>query len=120
MGYWVYLVKHEVFQIKEMVDLNQAAHKGLWQYVSVHESMINEVAGNNSYNHIIAVMLEDSAIKVTIRPYIMAQVVGFKAFLRRYQFSNHDDTMSFVIRNPVLEWNIGPFTEPSRKDGAPG
>lgn len=121
MGYLVYLIKNEIFQIKEMVYMNQEAHKGLWHYVSAHESMVNEVVGNNYYNHTIAFMLEDSEIKETIRPYIMARIVDFEAFLAQYQFSDHDhdEALTFMVRDPVLEWNNGPFTVAFRKDGAP-
>lgn len=121
LGYLVYLLENDVFRIKEMVYLNQEAHKGLWNYVSAHESMVNEVYGNNYYNHAIAFMLEDSETKETIRPYIMARIVDFERFIRKYNFSDcdRDDAITFQLEDPFLEWNRGVFTVEFHKSGPP-
>ena len=65
-----------------------------------HEMCIRD---SNYYNHTIAFMLEDSEIKETIRPYIMARIVDFEAFLAQYQFSDHDhdDALTFIVQDPV-------------------
>lgn len=121
LGYLVYLLENDVFRIKEMVYLNQEAHKGLWNYVSAHESMVDEVYGCNYYNHAIAFMLEDSETKETIRPYIMARIVDFEQFIGKYNFSDCDrtDALTFQITDSLLEWNNGPFTVEFQKEGAP-
>ena len=63
---------------------------------------------------------KSSEIKETIRPYIMARIVDFEAFLAQYQFSDHDhdDALTFIVQDPVLEWNNGPFTVTFCRDGA--
>lgn len=121
LGYLVYLLENDVFRIKEMVYLNQEAHKGLWNYVGAHDSMVDEVYGCNYYNHAIAFMLEDSETKETIRPYIMARIVDVEQFLRGYDFSDcdRDAAVTFEIADSLLEWNNGPFTVEFRREGGP-
>ena len=43
LGYMVYIIKDDVMHIKEMIYLNREAKKGLWEYISAHYSMIDEV-----------------------------------------------------------------------------
>ncbi|MBN2642809.1 MAG: GNAT family N-acetyltransferase, partial [Victivallales bacterium] len=70
-GYMVYLLKDDTMYIKEMIYLNINAWRGLWKYISAHESMVYEVVGNNYFNEPMAFWLDDCDIKETIRPYIM-------------------------------------------------
>lgn len=67
-GYMVYLISSDIMHIKEMIYLNREAQLGLWEYIHAHDSMIDEVKGNNYYSEPIAFELEDSDIKETIRP----------------------------------------------------
>ena len=53
-GYLVYLLKREIFKIKEMVYLNDEARRGMWDYVTAHYSMVTEVSGCNYTNHSLA------------------------------------------------------------------
>jgi GNAT superfamily N-acetyltransferase len=70
-GYMVYLISSDVMHIKELIYLNREAQLGLWEYIHAHDSMIDEVRGNNYYSEPIAFELDDSDIKETIRPYAM-------------------------------------------------
>lgn len=112
LGYLVYLIENDVFHVKEMVYLNQEARKGLWGYIAAHESMINEVVGNNYNNHTVSFLFGDSDMKESIRPYIMARIVDFEGFLKQYNFENTDinETVTFQITDPVLAWNNRSFT----------
>ena len=111
-GYLVYYIANDVFRIKEMVTINQEARHGLWNYVSAHFSMIEKVVGNNYTNEPMAFLLEDSEIQEEIEPYIMARIVDFEEFIRKYPFdiiSIHDD-LHFVLEDPVMECNCGDFS----------
>lgn len=121
LGYLVYLIENDIFHIKEMVYLNQEARKGLWRYVAAHESMIDEVTGNNYYNHTIAFLFGDSDMKETIRPYIMARIVDFEQFIVHYNFSNIglNNAITFAVTDSLLEWNNRNFTIEFRKDSKP-
>lgn len=125
-GYMVYLIKDNIMYIKEMIYLNTKAWMGLWKYISAHESMVDEVIGNNYSNESIAFWLEDSDIKETIRPYIMGRIVDVVQFMEQYRFTNFQGGEEFAlrVRDPFLEWNNQPFTVQIDSDGlvraAPG
>lgn len=111
-GYLVYYIANDVFKIKELVYVNQEARHGLWNYISAHFSMIDKVVGINYTNEPMAFLLEDSEIQEEIEPYIMARIVDFEQFIRKYPFdiiSMHSD-LHFVITDPVMECNCGDFS----------
>ncbi|MDE2524259.1 MAG: GNAT family N-acetyltransferase [Methanocorpusculum sp.] len=105
-GYMVYLIKNGVMYVKEMIYLDRESKKGLWNYISAHESMITKVRGYHYFSEPIAFDLEDSDIKETIRPYIMGRIVDVEQFLEKYRF-NPDVHAEFTlnISDPILEWN---------------
>ena len=106
-GYMVYRIDQDIFYIKEMIHLNLEARNGLMRYIAAHDSMIDEVRGDNYHGKPIAFSLGDSEIKETIRPYIMGRIVDFEAFIQDYQFEADADgpVIEFDIRDPFLEWN---------------
>ena len=111
-GYLVYYIANDVFRIKELVYINQEARHGLWNYVSAHFSMIDKVVGTNYTNEPMAFLLEDSEIQEEIEPNVMARIVDFEAFIKKYPFdiiSIHDD-LHFIIHDPVMECNCGDFS----------
>ena len=111
-GYLVYYIANDVFRIKELVTINQEARHGLWNYISAHLSMIDKVVGSNYTNEPMAFLLEDSEIQEEIEPYIMARIVDFEEFIRKYPFdiiSIHDD-LHFIIDDPVMDCNGGDFS----------
>ena len=60
----------------------------------------------------MAFLLEDSEIQEEIEPNVMARIVDFEAFMKKYPFdiiSTHDD-LHFVIEDPVMECNCGDFS----------
>ena len=120
LGYVVYLMKKDLMQIKEMVCLNQEAWKGLWVFITAHDSMVDAVRGNNYSNNSIAFWLEDSDIEETIQPYMMARIVDFEQFIAQYQFINsgQNEKISFIITDPLLEWNNRTFTLEFEKNGS--
>ena len=118
-GYLVYYIANDVFRIKELVYLNQEARHGLWNYISAHYTMIEKVVGSHYTNEPMAFLLEDSEIQEEIEPYIMARIVDFEEFIKKYPFdiiSIHDD-LHFVIDDPVMECNCGDFSLRWDKEG---
>lgn len=110
-GYMVYLIKDSVMHIKEMVYLTMEAQKGLWDYISAHYSMIDEVRGNSYRNELMAFILEDGDITESIRPYFMARIVDIPMFLEHYRIDDDeaDVCFAFDIEDRFLEWNNGRF-----------
>ena len=109
-GYLFYWIAEDVFHMKEMIYLNQEARKGLWNFVTAHFSMVDEVRGNIYKNEPIAFILEDSEIIETIQPYFMARIVDVAEFLKEYPFETVTvEDFHFVVEDPMLEWNTGVF-----------
>ena len=107
LGYMVYLIKEDVMYIKEMIYLNRESQKGLWEYISAHYSMIDEVRGNTYQNELLAFYLEDGNITETIKPYIMGRIVDVEAFFMRYRCdpTEEDVCFRFEIEDNFLDWN---------------
>ena len=95
-----------------MVYLNQEGRHGLWNYISAHFSMVNEVRGANYTNEPLAFLLEDSEITEKIEPYFMARIVDLEKFLEKYPFVNTLSTnkLTFNVTDPMLDWNNGIFS----------
>ena len=106
-GYMVYLIKDDIMHIKEMIYLNHEAQLGLWEYIHAHDSMIDEVRGNNYFNEPIAFEMDDSDIKETIRPYIMGRIIDIEKFFEQYPCNAIDKHISiaFNITDSLLKWN---------------
>lgn len=107
MFYWI---AEDVFHIKEMFYLNQEARKGLWNFISSHFSMIDEVRGNGYTDEAIAFLIEESEIQETIEPYYMARIVDVAHFLEQFPFAGTAEPFHFVIKDPIASWNNGIFS----------
>ena len=112
LGYMVYLIKDDIMHIKDMIYLNREAQKGLWEYIHAHDSMIDEVRGNNYFNEPIAFDMDDSDIRESIRPYIMGRIVDVETFLEEYrcEYTEQPVRIRMDIKDEVLEWNNRSFT----------
>jgi predicted acetyltransferase len=110
-GSIVYNIENKVFYIKEMIYLNSEARDGLWNYISAHKSMVEEVKGANYTGEPLSFLLTDSRITETIRPYFMGRIVDLKPFMIQYPFRNVPDGMElyFCVTDPLAEWNTGTF-----------
>jgi predicted acetyltransferase len=111
-GYLLYWISEDVLHIKEMVYMNQEARIGLWNFIGAHFSMVSKVVGNIFMNEPLAFWLEDGDIKETISPYFMARIVCVKQFIAQYPFkaTGKDIQLTFMLEDPMLEWNQGIFT----------
>lgn len=98
-GYMVYLISSDIMHIKEMIYLNREAQLGLWEYIHAHDSMIDEVKGNNYYSEPIAFELEDSDIKETIRPYSMGRIIDVVQFMEHYACDPDEPDVCIRLRS---------------------
>ena len=111
-GYMVYSITDDSMYVKEMISLNLEAQKGLVKYIDAHDSMVDEIHGDNYLSEPIAFTLEDSDIKETVRPYIMGRIIDIETFLENYRFDTHANgiTLNLHITDPLLEWNNKAFS----------
>ena len=110
-GYMVYQIKADVMHVKEMVYLNMEAQRGLWDYISAHYSMIEEVRGYTYRSELMAFILEDGNVTETIRPYMMARIVDVEQFFVDYRTdgAEADVVFAFEVEDSFLEWNNRTF-----------
>lgn len=110
-GYIIYWISNEVFHIKDMIFNDESARTGLWNFVSAHFSMINQVEGDTYTDEPLAFLLEDASIRETISPYYMARIVDFSAFIAQYPFKPDvvDREWKFTLTDPILDCNQGTF-----------
>lgn len=116
-GFVIYWVEQDVFHIKEMIYLNMESRRGLWNFISAHFSMIDEVRGKIYKNEPLAFFLDDSEITETITPYYMARIVDVWAFLELFPFTSPKEPFHFIVSDPVAEWNNGTFCVAGQKNG---
>ena len=111
-GYMVYLINNDIMHIKEMIYLTHEAQRGLWEFIHAHDSMIDEVRGNNYYSESIAFELDDSDIKETIRPYSMGRIIDVAEFFGSYHCDPDEPEaiFCFEVEDWLLPWNNGKFT----------
>ena len=111
LGFLTYTIENEVFYVKEMIYLNLEAKHGLWNYISSHYSMINEVKGANYTGEPLGFLLEDSEIEETIEPYIMARIVDVREFMLWYPFAVMPEEFYIYLRiqDGMADWNCGDF-----------
>ena len=111
-GYMVYLINNDIMHIKEMIYLTHEAQRGLWEFIHAHDSMIDEVRGNNYYSESIAFELDDSDIKETIRPYSMGRIIDVAEFFESYKCDPDEPeaVFRFDVEDDLLPWNNRSFT----------
>lgn len=109
-GFILYSIENEVFNIKEILYNTQDARKGIWNFIVNHQTMINEVRGNQFLFEPIAFLLDDSEIEEVITPYFMARIVDVKAFLEKFPFLEVKQAITFQVEDPLLDFNTGLFT----------
>ena len=118
-GYVLYRIADEVFHVKDLIFVSEAARVGLWNFISAHFSMVSKVVGDMYIDEPLAFLLEDADIKETISPYFMARIVDLEQFIAQYPFKPDPETRSwtFALDDPLLAWNQGTFRVTIGPDG---
>ena len=118
-GYVIYWIANDVFHIKDMIFNNEDARAGLWNFVSAHFSMIDQVEGDTYTDEPLAFLLEDASIKEVISPYFMGRIVDFPQFVAEYPFKacGTEREWRFSMTDPILECNQGSFLLKIAPDG---
>ncbi|MUV37209.1 hypothetical protein JNUCC1_01015 [Lentibacillus sp. JNUCC-1] len=83
-GYLLYMVKENVLHVHEMVDCTLNARKLLFQFISDHDSMAEEVRITLPDNDHIRLLINDPSFQHKVEPNFMARIVDVLAFLEKY------------------------------------
>ncbi|EDZ93813.1 conserved hypothetical protein [Limnospira maxima CS-328] len=118
-GYVLYYIANDIFQIKDMIYLDEDGRRGLWNYISAHQSMVEKVIGWRYTNDPLAFLLDDSEITEEISPYYMARIIDVENLLKFYPFQPpvNATSLSFIVRDDLLNDNNGVFTVEWLDDG---
>ena len=118
-GYVIYWLADDVFHVKDMIFISEAARTGLWNFISAHLSMIDKVVGSTYTDEPLAFLLEDASITETISPYYMARIVDFSAFIAKFPFKPHpvEREWKFLLSDPIMECKRGVFYLKIDKEG---
>lgn len=119
-GYLIYWIENEIFHIKDMIFNNENARTGLWNFISAHFSMVEEVIGDIYTDEPLAFLLEDASIKETITPYFMGRIVDFENFIKDYPFkkASFEREWKFTLTDPIMSCNQASFLLKIEKDGS--
>lgn len=111
-GFILYHIYNDSFKMKELMYLDEDSRRGLWNYVSAHESMVDTVKGHSYINQPLAFLLDDGDIEESLSPYYMARIVDVAAFLTAFPFNPKSKVaaISFVVSDTTLDFNNGIFT----------
>ncbi|HEY0221748.1 MAG TPA: GNAT family N-acetyltransferase [Lactovum miscens] len=112
-GYLIYIVNgsdknQSTFSIQDFSynDLNSYQH--LLKFVCQHQSMYQIFEYNSSYpTAYLDVLKEPTAIKATIRPYMMARIVNLKEFISNYPFLKDFENIKLSVDDKILSENKG-------------
>ncbi|MDF2959985.1 MAG: family acetyltransferase [Paenibacillus sp.] len=121
-GYVHYQVKDQVCQIHELVSLHWEATKGLWRFISDHDSMIEKVKLSAPSDDRLPFLLDNPRIKQETVPYFMARIVDVKRFLEQFPFAEagtgEGTRLMLRVTDAQAAWNNGLFTVEVAADGS--
>lgn len=109
-GYILYRIENRKMFIKELIAVTSDAKEGLWQFISNHDSMVEEVHLTVAPDDQTMFFLDDPKVNQTIYPYFMARIVDVKNFLELYPFDiSQVSTVLFHVHDDFCPWNTGTY-----------
>jgi predicted acetyltransferase len=111
-GYIYYNIKNKEMNVHEFVFLNEHARKGLWKFISDHDSMLDKVHLKAPTNDRLPFLLSDPRIKQGLEPYTMARIVDVVPFLEQFTFTPglEKRKLELHITDAQASWNNGVFS----------
>jgi predicted acetyltransferase len=111
-GYIYYKVINKEMTVHELVFLNEQARKGLWKFISDHDSMLDRVLLKAPSNDKLPFLLSNPRIKQELEPYMMARIVDLVPFLEQYTFAAGLEKRKFELQitDAQASWNNGIFS----------
>jgi predicted acetyltransferase len=118
-GYLLYAIKEGFMKIHEFVYTDEESRRGLWQFVSHHDSAVNRVSFRAPIDDPFAFTLSEPAAGQEIHPDFMIRIVDAGSFLRQYRFlpAPEGETMTIGLSDEHAEWNRGVWEIARKQDG---
>ncbi|MBG9785240.1 GNAT family N-acetyltransferase [Shouchella lehensis] len=114
-AYMVYRFSESKWTTQEMIYYDQSALKALLHFVGQHDSMLDEATITVPGSSALHYFLPDPLTKATTKPYFMARIVDFQAFVETHPFLA-DGQFTIRIQDDFATWNNTIFAL-SIKDG---
>ncbi|TLS36951.1 GNAT family N-acetyltransferase [Pseudalkalibacillus caeni] len=108
-GYVLYKMKDQLLDVQEMVYMDELARRGLWNFISQHDSMANKVKMILPIDDQQPFLLKQPKIEQEIFPYFMGRIVDVNPFLEQYELNKTDEPLTLHIKDSFAEWNNGTF-----------
>lgn len=124
-GYMLYQINNREMAIHEFVSLSDQAWRGLWGFITQHDSMIDQVKLAAPADDRLPYLLDDPRIGQELVPYFMARIVDAERFVAQYRFAdagkllrNGDSRLLLDIQDRYAPWNEGMWLLVVRADGS--
>lgn len=111
-GYMLYTVKNEEMAIDELIALDEDARRGLWQFISHHDSMVMKVCLEAASDDLLPFWLPEPRIKQEVVPHFMGRIVDVAAFIAQYPFNaiGKVSNLTLNVDDPCAPWNDAVFS----------
>lgn len=108
-GYIRYRLHAKEMDIYEYIALNEAARRGIGQFISRHRSMSESLKLSVPLNDNLPFFLEDPRFKQELVPYGMVRIVDALAFLAQYPFiaTGRQHSLTLHLYDDFASWNEG-------------
>lgn len=117
-GYIIYKVKHDIFEISELVYTTTNGMNLLYQFIANHDSMAEEVKMTVPENDLIPYIIEDPMFEQELEPYFMARIVDVPNFLMQYLFTSFEGNVHIQLVDEFLPGNSGTYNIRNEKGQA--
>ncbi|SHN37171.1 GNAT family N-acetyltransferase [Gracilibacillus kekensis] len=108
-GYIIYNVKERKLTIKDMAFSTLNGRKLIYQFLSNHDSMVDDVFVSLPEGDPITLLVDEPRFKQSISPYFMSRIVDVEQFLTLFPFRIEEKFQPFVLKveDTFLEENNG-------------
>ncbi|GGA46588.1 GNAT family N-acetyltransferase [Paenibacillus physcomitrellae] len=112
-GYLLYKTSGQDLTVYEFVYLNETARRGLWEFLSNHDSKVTQVIVDHvPSDDMLPYLLNDPRCKQEVRPYFMARIVDVRAFVGQYKFeassaTDGETVVTLRLQDEFAAWNDG-------------
>lgn len=109
-GYIFYKITEYVMEIAEYIYLDEESRKGLFNFISNHDSMVKKAEIMTTDDENMYFLFDNPSVKTEIIPYFMGRIVLLKAFLEKYfKNKNFEEKIVIWVKDDKALWNQGRY-----------
>jgi predicted acetyltransferase len=109
-GYMFYKISERMMDIQELVYLDEEVRRGLWNYISQHDSMIEKIKIVAPSDDQLPFLLKNPKMQQEMVSYFMARIVDLQKFLAEHPISKVKEPLLLHITDEFADWNTGTYT----------